>query len=270
MSGDRSEPVMIVVGTRRAAGTESISRSTPHRCAALIEDLAGTRTDVLNIDPDAPQQAHAELSALPAEVGALFLPHASPEVAGRVRALVDVPVLTWQDTTAIALAAAVSTTLARAGRAPRSSQVVIAGADALPILCPLLMMSGAGTVTTWNLTDAHAFPLHRVAMGADVVIDLVGAMPDGGDGSGFGPAVITPDHERDTTLALPGLVRAILQTPGARLDIEVHHSCALAVVMGTAPDEMLPREPDHKLTDLVAAAATTALRAEHSFDTNLG
>jgi hypothetical protein len=50
---------------------------------------------------------------------------------------------------------------------------------------------------------------------ADVVIDLLGAMPAGADGAGSGPAVITPDHERDTALALPGLVRAILRTPGA-------------------------------------------------------
>jgi malic enzyme len=264
MSGDRSGRLVVVVGTSGAADTES----TPRRCAALVEDLAGAHAQMVIIDPDTPQQARAELSALPAEVGALFLPDASHDVACQARALMQMPVLTGQDTTAIALAAAVSTTLARAGRAPRSSQVVIAGADTLPILCPLLMVGGAGTVTTWNPSDAHAFPLHRVTSGTDVVIDLLDTMPDSADG--FGPVVIRPDREHDTALVLPGLVRAILQAPGARLDIEVHHACALALVMGTPPEDMLPRAPDRELTDRVAAAAFAALRADHPFETNPG
>lgn len=260
MSGGRSDRTVAVIGT--SAGAESSLR----RYATLIEDLAGTRAQVLVLDPDAPQEI---VALLPAGVGALFLPDTPPEVACRVRALARVPVLTGQDTTAIALAAAVSATLARAGRVPRSSQVMIAGAAALPVLCPLLMISGVGTVTTWNHVDAHAFPLYRVASGTDVVIDLLGAL-NGMDG--VGPVVILPDHERDTALALPGLVRAMVQTPGARLDVNVHHACALALVMGTPPDELLPHQPDRELTDRIAAAAAAALRAaaDHSLQTNQG
>jgi hypothetical protein len=76
--------------------------------------------------------AHTQLRDLPAEVGAIFLPHTRPEFAYAARALADgPPVLTSQDTTAIALTAAVLTTLTRAGRAPRSSRVVIAGANTI-------------------------------------------------------------------------------------------------------------------------------------------
>lgn len=144
MSGDPSGRMLVAV-------TEPIARSTVHWCASLIENLAGVRVEVLELEPGALWEADARLTAFLGNVGVLFLPHASPEVACQVRAMAGVPVLTGQDTTAIALAAAVSTTLARTGRAPGSSQVVIAGADALRILCPLLMVGGASTVTTWNL-----------------------------------------------------------------------------------------------------------------------
>jgi hypothetical protein len=263
MSTDRA--VVVVVGTVVGADTDSL----PHQCAALISNLVGVRAEVLALDPGAPHEVEAVLDALPADTGAIFLPDAPPEVACRARAQAGVPVLTGQDTIGIALAAAVSTTLVRAGRAPRAGQVVIAGADALPILCPLLMVGEVGTVTTWNLTDAHSFPLSRVAAGADVVIDLLGAL---NSTDGVGPVVIAPDRERDTLLALPGLVRALVQTPGARLDVDVHHACALALVMTTPHDERVPREPSRELTDRIAEAAAAALRssAHDPFETNSG
>lgn len=214
--------------------------------AALIGDLAGMRTRVVAVEDE----------PFPADVGVLFLPEARPEFVCRARAVTGVPVLTGQDTTAIALAAVLLTTLSRAGRTPRSSQVVIAGADALPVLCPLLMVSGIGSVTTWNPADAQAFPLRRVAEGADAVIDLLTTAA----GMADVVTVIAPDRARDPLLALPGLLRAMARRPDARLDVEVHHACALALVMATPPDDLRPHGPDRALTDRIADAATTALR----------
>ena len=74
----------------------------------MIENLAGMRAEVLELEPGALREADARLTAFSGHVDALFLPHTSPEVACR-RAMAGVPVLTGQDTTAIALAAAVST-----------------------------------------------------------------------------------------------------------------------------------------------------------------
>lgn len=250
------------------------------RYAALIEDLAGLPVRVLPLDVGDPAQADASLRSLSAEIGAIFLPHVREEFTCRARALTSTPVLTDQDTTAIALAAAVLTTLARAGRAPRASQVVIAGADTMPILCPLVMLSGVGTVTTWNPADALTFPLRRIAADADVVIDLLGGTVGrtvGRIGIGaFAPdlelTVIAPDSGRDPSLALPGLLRALTAAPGARLDVEVHHACALALVMATPPDQLVPHGPDHGLADRVADAALQALHqpAHRPFDTSSG
>ncbi len=231
-----------------------------HRYTSLIEDLAGVRAHAVVHDPGTGPVV------LPAGTGAIFAPHATTEAACHLRAHTGVPVLTGQDTAAIALAAAVSTALAHAGRPPRSSHVVIAGADALPVLCPLVMVGEVGTVTTWNLTDAQSFPLSRVTAGADVVIDLLGLLaPD----TASGPAVIVPDPERDIVLALPGLVRALLPAPAARLDVDAHHACALALVMATPSDQPLPHEPGRDLTDRIADAAAAAL-TQHSLETDPG
>jgi hypothetical protein len=54
---------------------------------------------VLELEPGALRQTGARLTAFSGHVGALFPPHAPPEVACQVRALAGVPALTGQDTT---------------------------------------------------------------------------------------------------------------------------------------------------------------------------
>ena len=120
-----------------------------------------------------------------------------------------------------------------------------------------------------------------VSDGADVVIDLLGGTGVGTIGVGafapdLEPTVITPDSGRGPLLTLPGLLRALTRTPRptseARLDVEVHHACALALVMATPPDDLLPHEPYDALADRVADAALQTLHqtALRPFDTSSG
>lgn len=266
--------MVAVVSDGGAVADGAAAQSIVRRYATLIDHLAGLPVRVLSPDAGGAQHVEAELRDLPPDVGAIFLPHARPEFACQVRALTGGrPVLTDQDTTAIALTAALLTTLSRASRVPRASKVVIAGADTLPILGPLLMVCGVGDITTWNPADALAFPLRRVAAGAHVVVDLLDGTADLESLAAHAtPTVLAPESGRDPLLALPGLLRALTHIPGARLDVEVHHACALALVMATPPDERLPAGPDPALADQVADAATRALRqpTHRLFDTSFG
>jgi malate dehydrogenase (oxaloacetate-decarboxylating) len=211
-------------------------------CTAALEETSGLHTHVVT-----------GTATIPPGARVLVLPGANRVLADELTTRTGLPTVTTEDTTAIAIAAALSTTLARAGRRPGASHVLIAGARTLPLLFPLIMLAEVGQVTKWEVADAAAFPLHRIAADADVVIDLVAA-------TGGGPAVIRPDLDRDPLLALPGLVRALAKSPHRTPDIDVHQACALALVMATAPAETRPGRPDRALTDAVSAAAVAALR----------
>jgi len=225
------------------------------RYATVIEDLTGLSTMVIPSDYG--------LRGLRLDVGAVFLARTAPDRVPRVRnSVTGPPVITDQNTTAIALTAALLTTLSRAGRAPHASRVVIAGARTMPTLSQLMLTAGIGEVTTWNPADAFTFPLRRVAAGADAVINLVGG------GGRFAwprhvvPAVIVPDPGRDPLLALPGLALALTRYPDARLTVEVQHACVLALSAATPPGEQLPRRPDHTLVEQITDAATRALHPQ--------
>jgi malate dehydrogenase (oxaloacetate-decarboxylating) len=241
--------VVAVVG---GIGTTS---TVLRRYATLIEDQAGLSARVIASDYG--------LHGMSSDVGAVVLVGVAPERERKARnSIVDVPVVTDQDAAAIALTAAVLTSLVRGDRTPQASKVVIAGADAMPALSPALSTAGVRDITTWNPADALMLPLRRVAAAADVVINLVG-------GGGLfawprhaAPAVIVPDPVRDPSLALPGLVQTLVRHRHARLTPEVQHACAAALSAATPPGEQLPRRADHPLTRSIADAATHALRRE--------
>ncbi|MEV4313520.1 hypothetical protein [Actinocrispum sp. NPDC049592] len=230
------------------------------RYAALIEDFAGLRTWTTTVEDG----SETDLRGLPSDVGAVFLQRTPPGLTCRARALTrGLPVLTDQDIIAIALTAALLTATSQAGRTPRTSTVVIAGADALPVLCPLLMIAGFAEVTTWNPIDADIFPLRRITSGAHTIVDLLHGTIDL-----TAAEVIRLDSGQEAVLVLPGLLRALTHGRGARLDLHVHHACALALVMATPPDRQLPSRLDQDLTDQVTHAAAHALHAQthHPFD----
>jgi malate dehydrogenase (oxaloacetate-decarboxylating) len=222
------------------------------RYATLVEEQAGLQTRVIASDYG--------LYNLPDGTSAVLLVRATPEREQRARdSIMGIPVLTDRDTTAIALTAALLTTLARAGRTPETSRVVIAGANTMPLLNPVLLTAGVRDVTTWNPADALAFPLRRIAANADAVINLVGGGGRFAWPRHTAPAVIVPDPARDPMLALPGLLHALTQHPHARLTPDVQHACAVALSAATPPGEQLPRRPGDTLTRQVAGFATDAL-----------
>jgi malic enzyme len=229
----------------------------------LIHDLTGLPAHPLMVTATDDDHLAASLRGLPADIGAIALTHTDPARARAaqqtLRAVGGLPVVTDEDTTAIALAAAVLTSLARAGSTPLASKVVIAGAEHLPGMCALLMAVGIGDIVSWREADAHVYPLYRVVHGADVVIDLLGAAREL-----TGATVITPDDPAGRLLALPGLLSAVVQTPVPVLDVSLYRVCALALAASTPRDRLLPDLADPAVTDNIAHAATQALHRPRS------
>lgn len=233
--------VIVVAGAR----TDTLLR----HYATLVQDLSGLPARVLRLDTDSTAPA---LRDLPPETTAVFLPHPP----SRRLPAAPVPVVTGQHSAAITLTAATLISLAQAGRAPQASRVVLAGADTMPTLGPLLMAAGIGDITIWHPRDAFAFPLRRVAARADLVIDLSGTAR-----RTAAPTVLAPDEGGGPLLALPGLLRALSDRRGAKADVEVFLACAFALVLATPPGDRLPQDPSQALTAQVADAAARVLRA---------
>ncbi|WP_020672908.1 hypothetical protein [Amycolatopsis nigrescens] len=238
------------------AGVEPVLR----QYTELISGLAGIPARPLVVADTGPDELAARIRASPAEVGAVLLTHVEPGRTRRVQrellAAGGPPVVTDQDATAIALTAALLAALARAGRRPRGSRVLVAGSWYLPGLTPLLLAAGIGDLSLWNRSDAAAFPLHQLVFGADAVIDLVGELPSARDGDRI---VLTRDDARSAPFAAAGLLRAALAVPGAALDVEAFLAAALAMVMSTPPDRPVSDGRGPALADLVADAAGAVL-----------
>ncbi|MFI7117852.1 hypothetical protein [Amycolatopsis sp. NPDC049868] len=212
------------------------------------------------------------LRSLPGAATAVFLARTDPVRARAAQrnlaASGRIPVITEQDTLAIALAATVLVTVRRADIAPGDARVVVAGPGVAPLLVPLLMAVGVGDIASWNQADALDFPLSGFARDANAVIDLVGAA------NGLRPAfqtdpssmVLTAGDPVAHLLALPGLLLALRKGPIASLagdpleHLDAHRACAQALATLTPVDRVLPELADPDLTHRVARAVTEALR----------
>lgn len=253
--------------------------------AAAIHDLAGVPTRAIRLRADTGVQDFQErLRRGSSDIAAVLLVRTDPARARAAQAAsAGPPVITDLDAAAITAGAAVLTTLTRAGRTPASARVVIAGANGLPVLCPLLVAAGIGDITTWNVDDAVTFPLLGVAANADVVINLLADHPRVPAlpvlcAAHTGPTVITPNPRHDPLLVLPGLIRALVNTPSvswspAATDNRYTEACLdslLALVMATPPEHTLPTQPHRQLTDRIAEAASRALTPESRAPTTRG
>ncbi|MFI9387733.1 hypothetical protein [Kutzneria sp. NPDC052558] len=203
--------------------------------------------------------------APPGDVDAVYLAGLDT-AAARLRqadlsAAWGIPCVTREELTAVALAASLFAALRQARKQPGAARVVIAESTAIPTLCPLLVAAGVGEIASWHPADAVTFPLSRIAQRADAVLDPVGGGVPVVDPriELRGPVLIAADDPEHPLLALPGLVRALLQVPGAQPGIEVLLACVRALTACTAFGRRLPDRSDPELTPTVARLAARAL-----------
>ncbi|MFD9894081.1 hypothetical protein ACFWY9_32430 [Amycolatopsis sp. NPDC059027] len=209
----------------------------------------------------------AAVRALPTGITAVFLARTE---AARARAAQrdlagGVPIITEQDTLGVALAASVLVALRRKDIPCRSGRVVVTGAEAAPLLVPLLMAAGVGDIASWRPADAPGFPLAAITRDAAAVVDLTCATGSRTIAEDPAPAVIVPDDPFAHLLALPGLVRALRERPDSRrhadplYQLEVYRAGAQALAALAPVDRVLPELSDPDLTRRVADAAAAAL-----------
>ncbi|MFE0021075.1 hypothetical protein [Amycolatopsis sp. NPDC059021] len=244
MRGERTRRIAVVC---EAGAAESPAREY----VELISGLAGIPARVL--------VGASSGTALAGEYGAILLAHpgaGAASAARRVRAASGLYVLSDQDAAAIAVTGALLATLARRGRAPRDARVVIAGAELLPGLAPLLIASDIRDVTLWNAADGAVFPLHQIVFGADAVVDLLGALP--GD-IGGALAVITGDDVHAAPCAAAGLLRAALQAEGRAGEADTCHVAAAVLAAVVTPGRMLSRGAAREVTGLITEAVLASL-----------
>ncbi|GAA4548113.1 hypothetical protein [Amycolatopsis samaneae] len=244
MRGERTRRIAVVCDPGAA-------ESPAREYAELISGLARTPARVL--------AAADRGAALPAEYGAVLLAHpgtGAASAAARLREATGRFVLSDQDAAATALAGMLLATLARRGRAPRDARVVLAGADRLPGLAALLIASNVRDITLWNAADDAIFPLHQTVFGADAVIDLLGALPGGTDGS---LAVLTEDDAHTAPCAAAGLLRAALHAPTLTGDVDTCHTAAAVLAAAVTPGRMVSHGAARELADLITEAVLTSL-----------
>lgn len=276
-------PSMLVGARSRGAGRGSAAvavakygndrigpwSAKPAAALTTLRDHSGVDAFPLRLSRDDTDHVIARIDDVPAEIGAVFLANADPAHASSpqeaLRNLPDIPVVTDQETAAIALTAALLSGIGAAALRPRACRVVIVGADALPLLPLLLIAAGVVDIVRWTENDAEDFPLSQVVRNADVVIDVLGTaevLPRSDLGSA--PVVIGPGDVR-LVLPLPGLLRAIVKRPSGVLctDLsartELYCACAYALSAATPPGRLFPDLADPVVTGGVAQAAAAVL-----------
>ncbi|MBB5957468.1 malate dehydrogenase (oxaloacetate-decarboxylating) [Saccharothrix tamanrassetensis] len=155
-----------VVGDGSAFGGPDVEPAL-RRLADALAHATASPVHALRLGPDP--------FDLPAGVDAVVLAHTRPDHAWRIPA--GTPVVADLDAIAVVLLAKLLTTLAAAGRTPKRSGVVVAGASSCPAVGPLLLAAGIRDITLWNEADARAFPLSRIASRAHAVIDPLDGLP---------------------------------------------------------------------------------------------
>ncbi|MFI5611602.1 hypothetical protein [Amycolatopsis sp. NPDC051903] len=210
----------------------------------------------------------AAVRALPAGVSTIFLARTE---SGRARAVQRElardgrsPIITEQDTRAIALVAMTLVSLHRRAVAPFNARVVVTDSAAVPVLLPLLMACGVGDISSWRTEDARVFPLSVIAQDVNAVIDLVGAAADLEAVAGVDviSEVLAAGDPVAHLLALPGLTCALgtARAGGTALQqFGVHRATAHALASLTPVDRKLPDLADPDLTARVAHAVSEAL-----------
>lgn len=227
--------------------------------AELLRDHAGMVATALLVTADSADELLAELRRVAPNVSGVYLVHTDPARGAAAQAAMGgaLPLITDRQTTAVALTAAMLTTLTHAGITPTAGRVVIAGAERNPLVAELAVATGVGETYSWSLDDAHNFPLRALVRRGTVMIDLVGSGAHRRQANALDPPapVLTVDEPTTPLLALPGLLIAT-QTLRRPAGIATLLATARALVERTPPGRLLPGLSDPALTEpaLVAAA----------------
>ncbi|MBB1154984.1 MULTISPECIES: hypothetical protein [Amycolatopsis] len=229
--------------------------------ARAIREHTGTPASAFAVRSRNAGELSAALRSLPSEVEAVYLTGADPAKARAAQRDIaaggGIPVITEEETSGIVLAAAVLIRSRRLHVAPFAAKVVVAGADAMPLLVPLLVASGVGDVVAWRRSDAAGYPLAEVARNATVVVDAAGDLG--------GSLLVAPDRSAGL-LPLPGLFAASRRGLVARpvndplYQLDVHRACAHALTTLAPVDRLLPELSDPDLAARVSDAIEEALR----------
>jgi malate dehydrogenase (oxaloacetate-decarboxylating) len=239
---------------------------------ALLERLAQVPVIAHRVTEPNVEDFVTQIGQLPDSVAAVFVTRTDPVRARMVQRRLEQaggpPVLSDEDTSAIALTAATLAYLNRIGRDPLGARILVADASGMPILTPLLIVTGFPDITMWNSADAPRFPLWRAARDADVVLD---PLPCATDAAGLAidrpeGSVISCSGLDDRFLAAPGLLRALVEHPPGTFDLGVglYQICASTVAAAT-PRRYRPTDllQVGGIADAIAAALyRAAARAE--------
>jgi malate dehydrogenase (oxaloacetate-decarboxylating) len=199
------------------------------------------------------QELIAELLRLAPEACGVYLGHTDATRGRNAQVALAgmTPVTTDVQTTAIAVTAALLTTLDRSGSAPGSSRVVIVGADRNPPVAALAVAAGIGEVGSFGLDEVQNIRLRTLTYGATAVIDFRGGtVPRVAAGpSHQSPPVIAVD-DATPLLELPGLLAAA-QASTSPVGPATCLAATLALVELTPADQLLPRLSDPGLAKIL-------------------
>jgi hypothetical protein len=147
-------------------------------------------------------------------------------------------VITELDLITVAMAAATMGTLRRQGIQPRQGRIVVSNAESAPRLGPTILAASGGSVTGWHNRDAATYPLCRVMLRNDVLIDLAATATQG---IAPGRILTLPPRSFDYgKLVLPGLLSALCGRGETRLTLDTLACCARALTLVTPSGQILP------------------------------
>lgn len=230
--------------------------------AAVIENLTSLRVTRLPLAKCTETDIVDRLCAVDANVGVALVvglnaAH-SEAIARRVDERGGPTVVTEIDLATAAMAASVVSTLGHRGISTSRARVILACPERAPLLGPVLIECGVGSVTSWSNHDAQDFSLRRLLPHNDVLVDLSdSASRVGGDIEGS--IILESNPVAAVSLALTGLLDALCRRTLPRVDAPVLAACARALSMLAPPGRLVPKLDEPLLTKAIARHVDRAL-----------
>ncbi|MFC4946235.1 hypothetical protein [Pseudonocardia sp. GCM10023141] len=216
--------------------------------ASLLREHTGIAATALLVTAEDADELIAELRRVAVDFSGVYLTLTNPAraAAAQVALAGTSTVITDRQTTAIALTAAMLSSLDRRGIPPAAGHVVIVGAEHNPLLVALAAAAGIGEIDRWGLDDAHNFPLSTLTRRGALVIDLIGATQPCGEATAAATSrtpIIAVDDPTTALLALPYLLTMAHQR-GHPPALPECLACAHALAQHNPPGQLPPALSD--------------------------